>query len=59
MCQEEIRKIHDYGMEKFGTLLVDSSERAIAVVGNRWWPQAAKQEGDKISSILRSIYLVC
>ena len=34
-------------MEKFGTL--DSSEKTIAILGDRWWPQTAKQEGDKIS----------
>ena len=33
-------------MEKFDTL--DSSEKTIAVLGDRWWPQTAKQEGDKI-----------
>ena len=34
-------------MEKFGT--PDSSEKTIAVLGDRWWPQKAKLEGDKIS----------
>ena len=34
-------------MEKFGTL--DSSEKTIAILGDRWWPQTAKQKGDKIS----------
>ena len=34
-------------MEKFGTL--DSSEKTIAILGDRWWPQTAKQEGDKTS----------
>ena len=33
-------------MEKFGTL--DSSEKTIALLGDRW-PQKAKQQGDKIS----------
>ena len=37
-------------MEKPGTL--DSSEKTIAILGNRWWPQTAKQEGDKISKTL-------
>ena len=31
----------------FGTL--DSEEKTIAILGDRWWPQAAKQEGNKIS----------
>ena len=34
-------------MEKFGTL--DSSEKAISILGHRWWPQTAKQDGDKTS----------
>ena len=34
-------------MEKFGTL--DSSEKTIAILGDGWWPQTAKREGDKIS----------
>ena len=33
-------------MEKFGTL--DSSEKTIAILGDRWWPHTAKQKGDKI-----------
>ena len=44
---EEMRKIDECGMEKLGTL--DSSEKAIAVLGDRWRPQTAKQEGDTIS----------
>ena len=42
-----MRKIDECDMEKFGTL--DSSEKTIAILGDRWWPQKAKQEGDKIS----------
>ena len=30
-------------MEKFGTL--DSNDKTIAILGDRWWPQTAKQEG--------------
>ena len=44
---EEMRKVDECGMEKFGTL--DSSEKTIAILGDRWWPQTAKQKGDKIS----------
>ena len=44
---EEMRKIDECGMEKFGTL--DSSEKTIAILGDRWWPQTAKQQGDNIS----------
>ena len=43
----EMRKIDECGMEKFGTL--DSSEKTIAILGDRWWPQTAKQQGDRIS----------
>ena len=41
-----MRKIDECGMEKSGTL--DSSEKTIAILGGRWWPQTAKQEGDKM-----------
>ena len=34
-------------MEEFGIL--ESSENTIAILGDRWWPQTAKQEGDVIS----------
>ena len=46
-----MRKIDECGMEKFGTLniIINSSEKTIAILGDRWWPQTAKQEGDKIS----------
>ena len=42
-----MRKIDECDMEKFGTL--DSSEKTIAILGDRWWPQTAKQEGHEIS----------
>ena len=35
-------------MEEFDST-PDSNEKTIAVLGDRWCPQAAKQEGDKIS----------
>ena len=34
-------------MEEFDRL--DRSEKTMAILGDRWWPQAAGQEGDKIS----------
>ena len=40
-----MRKVDECGMEKIGTL--DSSEKTIAIVAYRWWPQTPKQEGDK------------
>ena len=43
----EMRKIDECDLEKFGTL--DSSEKTIAILGDRWWPQTAKREGDKTS----------
>ena len=42
-----MRKVDECDMEKFGTL--DSSEKTIAILGDRWWPQKAKQQGDKLS----------
>ena len=30
-------------------LLIESSEETIAILGDRWWPQTAKQDGDRIS----------
>ena len=50
----EMRKIDDCDMEKFGTL--ESSEKTIAILGDRWWPQAVKQEGDKISKKIHVTY---
>ena len=44
---EEMRKIDECGTEKFGTL--GSSDKTTAILGDRWWPQTAKQEGDNIS----------
>ena len=40
----DMRKIDEFDMEKFGTL--DSSEKTIDILGDRWWPQTAKQQGD-------------
>ena len=47
VLEEETREIDECDMGEFGKL--DSSEKTIAILRNRWWPQAAKQEGDKIS----------
>ena len=53
---KEMRKIDECGMDMFGTL--DTSEKTIAILGDRWWPQTAKQEGDKISKkrLLRNLW---
>ena len=37
---EEMRKIGECGMEEFGTL--DPSEKTIAILGDRRWPQTVK-----------------
>ena len=50
MLDGEMGKINVCDMENFGT--PGSSEKTIAVVGDRWWPQTAKQEGDTISKKL-------
>ena len=42
-------------MEKFGTL--DSNEKTIAILEDRWWPQTAKQKGDKTSKMF--LYVIC
>ena len=34
-------------MEEFGRL--ERSEKTIAFLGHRWWPQTAKQDGERIS----------
>ena len=44
---EETRKIDECDMEKFGT--PDRREKTIAMLGDRSWPNTAKQEGDKKS----------
>ena len=46
-ASEEMRKLGVYDMEEFGR--VESSEKTIAILGDRWWPQTAKQDGDRIS----------
>ena len=43
----EMRKLDVCDMEEFGRL--DSGEKTIAILGDRWWPQTAKQNGDRIS----------
>ena len=36
VMEEEMRKIEERDMEKFGTL--DSREKTINILGDRWWP---------------------
>ena len=40
---EEVREVDECDLQEFETL--DSSEKTIAIPGDRWWPQAA--EGDE------------
>ena len=47
---EEMRKLDVCDMQEFGRL--ESSEKTIAILGDRWWPQRAKQDGDRISKQL-------
>ena len=39
----KMRKLNGCDTEEFGRL--ESGEKTIAILGNRWWPQTAKQEG--------------
>ena len=39
----EMRKLDECDMEEF------SSEKTIAILGDRWWPQTTKQDRDTIS----------
>ena len=48
VVETEMTEIYECDMEEFDTL--DSSDKTIAILGDRWWPQAAKQEGYKIGS---------
>ena len=42
-----MRDLDKSGMKSFDAL--DSREKTIAIIlGDRWWPQTAKQDGDKI-----------
>ena len=42
-----MRKLDVCDTEEFGRL--ESSEKSIAILGDRWWPQTAKQGVDRIS----------
>ena len=39
---EEMRKLDGCDMEEFGRL--ESSEKTTPTLGDRWWPQTAKQQ---------------
>ena len=42
----EMRKLDECDMEEFGRL--ETSLETIAILGDRWWPQATKQDGDRM-----------
>ena len=44
---EEMINLDICNMEEFGRL--ERNEKTIAVLGQSWWPQTAKREGDRIS----------
>ena len=49
VLQGEMRDLNKSGMKSFDAL--DSREKTIAILGDRWWPQTAKQEGiDKLKA---------
>ena len=54
VIEEEMREIYGYDMERFGTL--DTSDKTIAILGCREWPQTAKQDGDRMSKQFYAIH---
>ena len=47
VLEGEMRELDKSGKKSFDAL--DSREKTIAILGDRWWPQTAIQEGDKKS----------
>ena len=35
---------------------LDNSEKTIAILGDRWWPQAARLEGDKTCGKKKNVF---
>ena len=50
MLEEKMGEFGECDMEEFVELV--SSEKTIAILGDKWWSQAAKQEGNKISKTI-------
>ena len=48
MFEEEIREKYQCDIHG-GVWYTRRSEKPVAILGDRWWPQAAKQEGDQTS----------
>ena len=49
-----MREVDECDMDDFDTL--GSSEKTITILADRWWPQAAKQEGDNICKRFYVVY---
>ena len=45
--EEEMRKADVCDVKELGRL--ESSEKTIAILGDRWWPQTSKQDGHSLS----------
>ena len=43
----EMRTIDETNMERISTL--HNTKKTIAILRDRWWPQKAKEEGDKVN----------
>ena len=50
-----MRKLGECDMEEFGR--PESSEKTIAILGDRWWPQTAKQDRDTIHKHFFMLYM--
>ena len=46
MLVEEMREVNEGGMKSFDAL--GNREKTMAILGDRWWPQTAKQDGDNM-----------
>ena len=46
ILEREMREVNEGGIKSFDAL--DIREKTIAILGDRLWPQMAKQDGDKI-----------
>ena len=53
--EEEMRKLDICDMEDVGRL--ESSEKTVAILGDRWWAQTTKQDGDRISKTFSMWYM--
>ena len=47
-------KLDECDMEEFGRLEI--CEKTTAILGDRWWPQKANQDGDRISKQCTAMY---